>query len=282
MELAGSVGLNGRNLRADIRVVQVLLNAAMPPLALSENGAIGPATIAAIEFFQRRHVGLDPDGRIDVGGRTWSRLAALAVTPPPTDDTSLPRPGRPAELTEADFAAAAAALDCGVAAIKAVAEVESRGAGFLASGRPAILFEAQVFSRLTRHAFDRAQPDISTRHWKRSLYKGGEAEYPRLEQAMALSREAALASASWGKFQVMGFNAKVCGYDGVETFVAAMFEDEARHLMAFVNFINANNLARHLRALNWVSFARAYNGSGFERNRYDTRMAAAYARHSAD
>jgi hypothetical protein len=43
--------------------------------------------------------------------------------------------------TEADFEQAAALLKCDVAAIKAVAEVESSSNGFLSDGRVKILFE---------------------------------------------------------------------------------------------------------------------------------------------
>lgn len=45
----------------------------------------------------------------------------------------------PAALTAEDLARAARALDCEVALIKAVSEVESSGSGFLPSGKPKIL-----------------------------------------------------------------------------------------------------------------------------------------------
>ncbi|WP_262919099.1 N-acetylmuramidase family protein [Niabella hibiscisoli] len=61
-------------------------------------------------------------------------------------------------LTEKDFQDAARQLNCEVAAIKAVAEVESKGDGFLPTGEPKILFERHIFlnapmvflTRLTR------------------------------------------------------------------------------------------------------------------------------------
>ena len=53
-------------------------------------------------------------------------------------------------LTDADFARAAEALNVEVAAIRAVAEVEAAGAGFIADGRPAVLYEPHVFHRLTK------------------------------------------------------------------------------------------------------------------------------------
>ena len=48
-------------------------------------------------------------------------------------------------LTAADFARAAKNLNVEIAAIRAVAEVEAAGAGFLPDGRPAILYEAHMF-----------------------------------------------------------------------------------------------------------------------------------------
>ena len=48
-------------------------------------------------------------------------------------------------LDEDDIAEAAKKLDCEVAAVRAVVDVESRG-GFLADGRPKILFERHYFS----------------------------------------------------------------------------------------------------------------------------------------
>ncbi|AZA64465.1 DUF3380 domain-containing protein [Chryseobacterium carnipullorum] len=52
-------------------------------------------------------------------------------------------------LTEQDYINAAKELGCEVAAIKAVAEVESRGSGFLSSGEPKILFERHRFYKYT-------------------------------------------------------------------------------------------------------------------------------------
>ena len=48
-------------------------------------------------------------------------------------------------LRESDLIAAADRLDVPLASIKAVNEVESSGRGFLADGRPVILFERHVF-----------------------------------------------------------------------------------------------------------------------------------------
>ena len=182
-------------------------------------------------------------------------------------------------ITENVFIDAAEDLDCDVAAIKAVAEVESRGDGFLDDGRPKILFERHKFRKFTSGQYNQSNPEISG---PPGNYKGGAKEYDRLEEAMQLDGEAALLSASWGKFQIMGFNHKVCGFDDVEDFVEAMVESEDRHLEAFVGFVEGNNQDRHLRSHNWAKFARSYNGVGYRKNNYHVKMARAYEKYASE
>jgi peptidoglycan hydrolase-like protein with peptidoglycan-binding domain len=277
--IQASVGRGGVNRPEDVRMVQELLNKhTRPPMQLLQvDGMAGPKTIAAIEAFQRHNLSMiHPDGRVDPDGRTLLALSSNANAPLPTSSFRLPTgPGR-AGLMEADFERAARTLQCEIAGIKAVAEVESRGDGFLASGRPKILFEAHLFSRRTQHQYDGTHADISSPSWNRALYKGGEKEYERLEKAMALNTQAALESASWGRFQIMGFNHQNASFASVETFVNAMFEAEGRHLDAFISFLQATGLTAALREKRWADFARGYNGDGFAENQYDVKLKAAY------
>lgn len=180
-------------------------------------------------------------------------------------------------ITDLDYQLAAKELGCEVAAIRAVSSVEAAGSGFLPSGKCKILFEAHIFGRLTLHKYDASHPNISAPRWDKSLYKGGEAEWPRLEQAMALDSSAALSSASWGRFQIMGFNFKIAGYKTVEEFVSAMKASEGAHLRAFVKTVQSMGLADELRRRDWAGFARIYNGAAYAANHYDTKMATAYA-----
>lgn len=185
-------------------------------------------------------------------------------------------------LTDEDYRRAAAMLGCEAAAIQAVADVESGGkAGFLPDGRPKILFESHVFSKLTALQYDAAHPDISTPTWTRN-YIGGAGEYTRLGRAMQLDKEAALKAASWGKFQILGVNHLRVGFNTVEEFVAAQKRSEQDHLAAFVQFILSHDLSDELRERRWADFARRYNGARFAENRYDEKMASAYAAHSAE
>lgn len=184
----------------------------------------------------------------------------------------------PKRLTDADFSQAAQSLGVDDAAIRAVAEVESIGAGFLSSGEPVILFERHVFSRLTQGRFDKDYSDVSNR--VPGGYGRKTDQHARLQRAAALDREAALQSASWGMFQVMGFNYRACGFSRLQTFINAMYAGEQEQLAATVRFIRANP-AMHaaLQVRDWARFAAAYNGPEYKKNKYDTKLAAAYKRH---
>lgn len=179
-------------------------------------------------------------------------------------------------LQPSDINAVAASLGCESAAIKAVVTVEAGGKGFLPDTRPKILFEAQQFSKLTGGKYNASHPDISSATWNRSLYRNSTGEYERLHQAIALNRAAALQAASWGLFQVMGMNFKVCGFKDVEAYVEAMCQTEGDHLKAFAAFVKANKLDSALRDRRWADFAKGYNGPGYARNQYDTKLADAY------
>jgi len=182
-------------------------------------------------------------------------------------------------LTDTDFKEAADSIGCTVAVVKAVKEVESNGKGFLPDGQPAILFEAHKFSEFTNGQYDRSHPTISSSRWNKRLYKGGVAEHVRLVNASALNRDAALKSASWGLFQIMGFNWRLCGYSSLQAFINAMYRSEGEQLKAFIGFVKSQRLDRHLRNLNWAKFAEGYNGSAYKENKYDTKLAAAYKKY---
>ena len=188
--------------------------------------------------------------------------------------------GNATPLDEDDIELEAKRLGCESAVIRAVCDVESGGSGFLRDGRPKILYEAHVFSRLTDAKYNRSHPNISSRQWDRSLYGApGAHQYDRLDEAIELNRRAAMESASWGKFQIMGFNCKAAGYPNVEVYVTAMMDDEANHLTAFGNFCNSNNITRDLIRKDWEHFALRYNGAGNVPN-YSRKLAAAYRKHA--
>lgn len=172
----------------------------------------------------------------------------------------------------------ASKLNVEPAVVLAVAEVESGGRHDLPDGRPQILFEAHWFSKLTGHQYDDTHPSISSRTWNRSLYRGGAAEWGRLNAAIALDADAAMQSASWGLFQIMGFNYKACGFKSVADFVAFIKGPDDADMEAFINFVKANpKVLAAMRAKDWKAFALNYNGPGAVAS-YSAKMADAYAK----
>lgn len=250
------------------------------------DGKFGPGTLAAVIAFQKSK-GLKADGL--AGPNTLNALrsaegsaAGGGASGDPAITTSTPAggssPGAPKTLSEADYVQAAALLKCDVPSIKAVAEVESRGAGFLKDGRPKILFERHKFRSATGGKYDKTHPDISNRQ-PGGYGAAGDHQWKRFDEAAALDRDAAISSCSWGKFQVMGFNFTVCGFATLEDFYAAMFKSEGEHLQAFCNFIAGNNLGGALRKHQWATLAQGYNGKDYKINQYDVKLAAAYKKY---
>lgn len=183
-------------------------------------------------------------------------------------------------LSESDYQDAATKLAVEVAAIKAVAEVESGQHGaFLPTGEPVILFERHLFHRLTNGQFDHDHPGVS------NPIPGGygkvSEQHTRLQEAVALNRDAALKSASWGRFQVLGNNWQDLGYANLQEFVTAMYS-ETGQLESFVRFIQHNGLVGALQNHNWGQFARRFNGPAFEKNDYDKKLAQAFTKFKSD
>jgi peptidoglycan hydrolase-like protein with peptidoglycan-binding domain len=78
----------------------------------------------------------------------------------------------------------------------------------------------------------------------------------------------------------MGFNAKIVGYQDAETMVTAMMSSENQQLLGVADFITYNKLDVPLRAHEWATFAKGYNGPKYAENRYDERLAEAYKKYS--
>lgn len=256
----GDVGIDVRRLQEQL---------AGHGIDVERDGWFGAQTEQAVRRFQCDH-GLVADGI--VGPKT---LAALAGNPAPL-----------VYLVQADIDRAAQAMDVSPAAILAINEIESRGSGFLSNGRPVILFERHVMYRQLAgakkdaDAIARLYPELVNP--ARGGYRGGAQEWFRLELARQIDRDAANESASWGKFQIMGYHWQVCGYDSIDAFVSAMLAAESHHLDAFVAFIQADpSLHKALKARKWADFARRYNGPDYRDNCYDVRLARAFDRHLA-
>lgn len=191
-------------------------------------------------------------------------------------------------LIDEDFTQVAELLGCEPAALKAVQQVETGGrGGFFSPGRPTILFEGHIFwTQLKKRGsnpedYVKGNENILYPKWEKGHYKGGIGEYDRLEQARKINREAADASASWGMFQIMGFNYAACGEESIESFVRSMCESEFKQLLLTANFIKKNSqMLQALQARDWAVFAKCYNGPAYAQNRYDVKLEAAYQKYS--
>jgi N-acetylmuramidase len=288
--LSAAVGPGQPNVSADVVTVQQLLNGHtdVTGQTLETDGNFGQQTLAGIVAYQSAVMNMPvPDGILSPNGPTFAKLVASAPASSSAASGSVPALLQPQDmpssvLQAADFAAAAGVLQCEVAAIQAVATVETGAQGaFDAQGRPTILFERHYFSRLTGGAYDATNPDIS------NTVPGGygpfSAQYPKMIRAATLdpnggTLDAALRSASWGMFQIMGDNFKGAGYSNAEDFIAALRTGSGAHLNAFVKFIMADPVKlTAIRAKNWAGFAARYNGPDYASHQYDTRLAAAYA-----
>jgi hypothetical protein len=154
-----------------------------------------------------------------------------------------------------------------------VLAVETKGCGFLPDRRPQILYERHIFHRLTNGAFD--DGDISDPN-PGGYGDPGAHQHDRLNAAIEFDRASALKSASWGIGQVMGENFQVAGFADVETMVSSMMLGEDEQLTAMANFLVGNKLAAALRAHDWTTFARGYNGKNFTINKYDVQLNAEF------
>lgn len=178
-----------------------------------------------------------------------------------------------------EIAEIARALKVEEAVIRAVREVESSGDPFV-NGRPTILFEPHRFSKATAHRFDTGHPKVSYAFWDPKKYPASQdGRYEQLLEAVGLDVDAGFASASYGAFQILGENYKVCGYSSPWSFAWAQAQSEGDQLAAFAKFVEGRGLVPALRAKDWATFARGYNGTAYRQNKYDDRLAAAYARH---
>jgi len=180
-------------------------------------------------------------------------------------------------LRRADFEAIAARLNCEWEAVAAVAEVESGPlGGFAQDGRPIVLYERHKFARKTNSMYDSSHPHLSNR--SAGGYPRTQADrWAQITEAYSLAPDAALESASYGRFQILGENYATLNMN-VHDYVRKMARSERDQLECFEGYVRANGLVDELQDKRWADFARRYNGPAYAENRYDTKMAEAYAR----
>lgn len=191
---------------------------------------------------------------------------------------------KPMTLIDCDYKVSARRLRCDEAAIRAVSDVEARGAGFLYDAdtkqwRIKILFERHIMHRLLDKKLGREKalehvrlsPDVV--NTRSGGYSGGNAEHARLKKARRIDKDLGLESASWGAFQIMGFHWQRLGYKSAVDYVLTVSKGEPEQLEAFCRFIETDRrLLNAIRSRDWALFAEVYNGRDYKKNQYDTKM----------
>lgn len=169
------------------------------------------------------------------------------------------------------------------ACIKAFAEVESSGNGFLRSGKPKIQYERHWAYKLLKRkglnadGISRFMPDLVHPH--PGAYLSDEGDWLKFDVMAMIDRDVAIQCCSWGTFQVMGFHYDRLGFPNTEEFLIAVSENANKHLDLLSTFI-LTDLALHnaLKRKDFPTVASIYNGP--KHDAYDVKMEAAYKRHS--
>lgn len=188
-------------------------------------------------------------------------------------------------ITNERIIAEAKIIGCEPAAIKAVDMVESGGAGFLPTGEPTILFEPHIFWKQLKKVgidpngyttLDHKYANVLYPVWGTKPYGKPSEQHARLQLACTINKAAALQSASWGRYQIMGFNWKECGCANLQEFINKVCKDEDSHLDLFVHYILSVGLEDELIHKDFDGFARGYNGPQWQKNDYGNKLRANY------
>lgn len=189
-------------------------------------------------------------------------------------------------------------IELSLPVVKAIVAVESAGRGHLQDGKAKILFEGHKFwkwlekSGKNPEILQKGNENIIYKDWSNKNYLPGSGEYKRLEAAKTIDDKAAIYSASWGLFQILGENLESFissrKYKDIYEFEKKQHESEYNHFLDFLAFIKTKQVRG--KALihyiseetkgnyDWETFAYGYNGSGYKVNQYDTKLKAAYTK----
>lgn len=259
-------GLNDRG--HPVKLLQRALNEKLKRNLVCD-GHLGRVTQAAILQYQEQQ-GIDEE---DADGACYGEKTQSSIGPFIEKRY----------LQESDYEKAAKELGVDIASVKTITQVEAKEFGFLPNGFPVVLFERHKFYQMLAkyrgvtmaNTMAKMRPDIC--NIKSGGYLGGAEEIKRLDAARTIDEKCAHLSASFGLFQIMGFNFDDCGFGDVHEFVQAMKQSEDAQMMAFVNFIKADEkLHRAIKDKDWVEVASRYNGAGYAKNEYDKKLQQAY------
>lgn len=177
------------------------------------------------------------------------------------------------------------------AGMLAIVEVETAGSPTEADGRtPNFLFERHIFRRelaarqpgkvkqaeAAGLAYPHWRPKTATDQGQYFDEKTSAAKLALLARAKAIDEDCALRSCSWGLPQIMGNECLEVGFPSARSLVDYMSSGGvAAHIEVMIRFLKSRKLVSAIEAKDWAYVALKYNGAGYEKNHYDTRLAAA-------
>lgn len=183
----------------------------------------------------------------------------------------------PPRATVADFHRAAGRIGCSVGVIRAVWQVEAAGRPFRNDGSLERRFEPHHYpsSKWGAIGFSVKSGEAP---WRASLRLSNDT---MANKAYDLDANGMLRATSFGGPQIMGFNAADAGFASAREMVDAMNKSEGQQLDAFVTLVLKWGLGSALRAKDWATFARRYNGPG-QVSHYANLLERAYGVTSTD
>lgn len=192
------------------------------------------------------------------------------------------------KLDDFDFPRIGSQIGVGEDVIHGVLDVEAAGKSTDSKGRMKMLFEPHVFYRNLSGAkrTQAVKAGLAYKSWGEKPYPKD--SYPRFLKACEIDETAAYKACSWGFPQVLGENYALAGFDSPQDMVKAMLSNEDEQLQAMVNFVKNSGLDDELRVIeaklkkgqtvtadDCRAFVRGYNGSGYAKNDYHTKLAKA-------
>lgn len=301
--------MRGSDSRQAVMDLQSLLNK-VDGAGLDADGIFGPNTERAVRAFQIKTGRGAASGVVDEA--TWSALYGSTAASISSDTNRAV--GKLSSFLSAN--------NLSMAHVLAVRELESNGSGLVQIGSSTvakteakILFEGHQFYRLLKAAgvsedklneLQKDKPDLVYPKWDKSHYKTFAGEWGRLIEARGLctsiksqltlpngctnAEDIADMAASWGLFQIMGFNWELCNENpskpeyckNVADFVKINNTEQGQTEL-FLKYLQGRNngaLITALAAQNWAEFARLYNGPRFRENRYDIKLKQAFDKYA--
>lgn len=186
-------------------------------------------------------------------------------------------------LNNADYQSVSRKFELSTYLTRAVVHVEAGGAGFWNDGNMKMLYEGHIAWRETRNnpklQKQLVDAGVAWKGWGAKKYGKAGVSRDRLRKALAIAGERAYRWASYGLPQTMGFNAKtIMGYKDAAALVSDFLTGERAQLSGLFKFIKGAGLLKALKAEDWRTFAKGYNGSSYAKHNYHGRLADAAAK----